>query len=49
MLPPTAEQQRIVAKVDELVDLLNRLEETKKHRGAAQRSYVDAALHYVAL
>ena len=48
-LPPTAEQQRIVAKVDELVDLLNRLEETKKHRGAAQRSYVDAALHYVAL
>ena len=46
-LPPAAEQHRIVAKVDELKDLLDRLDETRKRRDAAQSAYVDASLHHL--
>ena len=46
-LPPAAEQHRIVAKVDELMDLLDRLDETRKRRDAAQSAYVDASLHHL--
>ena len=46
-VPPLAEQHRIVAKVDELMDLLDRLEETQKRRDAAQSAYVDASLHHL--
>ncbi len=46
-LPPLAEQHRIVAKVDALMDLLDRLDETRKRRDAAQSAYVNATLHYI--
>ena len=46
-IPPLGEQHRIVTKVDELMDLLDRLDETQKRRDAAQNAYVDASLHYI--
>ena len=46
-IPPLAEQYRIVAEVDELMDLLDRLEETQERQGAAQSAYVNAVLHYI--
>ena len=46
-IPPLGEQHRIVAKVDELMDLLDRLDETQKRRDAAQSAYVDATLHHI--
>ena len=38
-LPPYAEQKRIVAKIDELLDLCNRLEAQQKERDAACRAH----------
>ena len=46
-VPPLAEQHRIVDKADELMDLLDRLEETRERRDAAQSAYVDASLHHL--
>ena len=46
-IPPLAEQHRIVAKVDELMDLLDRLDETRERRDAAQSAYVGASLHHL--
>ena len=40
-------KHRIVAKVDELMGLLDRLEETRERRDAAQSAYVDASLHHL--
>lgn len=43
-LPPLAEQHRIVAKVDELMGLLDRLEEAKAKRDETRAALRDAAL-----
>jgi type I restriction enzyme, S subunit len=44
-LPPLAEQHRIVAKVDELMDLCDRLETTQKNRENLRDRLVAASLH----
>jgi len=43
-LPPLAEQHRIVAKVDELMALLDRLEERLKNKTAAHDAFAAAAV-----
>lgn len=44
-LPPLAEQQRIVAKVDELMGLCDQLEAVLRERDVLRRSLLDALLH----
>jgi len=44
-LPPLAEQKRIVAKVDELMGLCDRLEAAKKRRAEIRGRATEAALH----
>jgi type I restriction enzyme, S subunit len=44
-LPPLAEQHRIVAKVDELMDLCDRLEAAQKNRENLRDRLVAASLH----
>lgn len=47
-LPPLAEQSRIVAKVDELMALCDRLEAEQGHAARVQEHWVDAALDQLA-
>jgi type I restriction enzyme S subunit len=47
-LPPLAEQSRIVAKVEELMGLCDRLEAEQGHAARVQRHWVDAALDQLA-
>ena len=44
-LPPMAEQQRIVAKVDELMDLCGRLQESLNTLGSVRARLLDALLY----
>jgi type I restriction enzyme S subunit len=44
-LPPLAEQRRIVAKVDELMELCDRLETSLAAAATTRRSLLDALLH----
>ena len=44
-LPPLAEQHRIVAKVDEMMALCDRLEESLSTGGDIRRRLLDAILH----
>jgi type I restriction enzyme S subunit len=46
-LPPSAEQHRIVARVDELMGLLDRLEERLAAARAAHVAFAAAAVHHL--
>ena len=46
-LPPLAEQKRIVAKVDELMALCDRLEEQQTKHTTLKRSVVESSLHHI--
>jgi type I restriction enzyme S subunit len=46
-LPPTAEQHRIVARVDELTDLLDRLEERLTAVRTTHTAFAAAAIHHL--
>jgi len=45
-LPPLAEQHRIVAKVDDLMDLLDRLEQRLNRKTSAHDAFAAAAVHH---
>ena len=45
-VPPLAEQHRIVAKVNELIDLCDRLEAARTERDVARNRLLHAVLHY---
>ncbi len=47
-VPPVAEQHRIVARVDELTRLLDRLEQRLAAANATQTAFAGAAVHHVA-
>jgi type I restriction enzyme S subunit len=46
-VPPLAEQRRIVAKVDELVALLDRLEARLKAAREMQTAFAAAVVHHL--
>ncbi len=46
-LPPLAEQKRIVAKVDELMNLLDKLEQRLKSQRDLQDAFAAAAVHHL--
>ena len=46
-LPPTAEQQRIVAKADEVTDLLDQTKKCNNRRQIAQNAFSNAMLHHL--
>jgi type I restriction enzyme S subunit len=46
-VPPVAEQDRIVARVDELTGLLDRIEQRLAATNAAQAAFAGAAIHHV--
>ena len=47
LLPPLAEQHRIVAKVDELTDLLDRLEQRLADKTTVHNAFAAAAVHHL--
>ena len=46
-LPPLAEQHRIVAKVDELMGLLDRLEQSLADKATTHDAFAAAAVHHL--
>lgn len=46
-LPPLAEQQRIVGRVDELMSLLDRLEQQLNAAHATHTAFAAAAVHHL--
>jgi len=47
ILPPSAEQRRLVARVDELMDLIDRLEQRLADKTTAHNAFAAAAVHYL--